>query len=128
MIKNNFRIVKFFRIESKNQIRNDFVQLKFKEKSKILFILFSLFLSLKFIFIYNMKYLTSNNDIILESNDYQNFNKIKKQSKDFSSIKSLQEINIIKHIFVKKIESYKKLKNMIHVTLSVNNNKNYRYI
>ena len=75
-----------------------------------------------------MKYLTSNKEIILESNDYQNFNKIKKQSKDLASIKSLQEINIIRHIFVKKIESYKKLKNMIHVTLSLNNDKNYRYI
>jgi len=67
-------------------------------------------------------------DIIIESKDYKKFNKLIRKSTSPFVIKMLKEIKIIRHIFVKNIESYKKKKNIIHISVSLNKNKNYKYV
>ena len=65
---------------------------------------------------------------IIESNTYQSFNEIKQNSTDVNTSQILKEINIIKHISTPNTEIYKKRKNIIHITVSVNNNNDYKYI
>ena len=40
----------------------------------------------------------------------------------------MKKIRIIRHIFTDKTELFKKKKNIIYITMSINNNKNYLYI
>ena len=74
-----------------------------------------------------MKYY-SLSDKIIESSEYENLNLIKNKSTDHDSMKLLGEINIIKHLFSEKIKNYKRRRNIIHITVSLNNNENYKYI
>ena len=66
--------------------------------------------------------------IILESNDYKIFDKIKSKANSPSLNSIFKEISILKHISTKKTEYYKKNKNIIHITYSLNNNDKYKYI
>ena len=72
--------------------------------------------------------LFNNKEIILESNNYKIFDEIKNSQHNQNVSLIFQEINIIKHIFIKKTEFYKTNKNKIHITYSTNNNQNYKYI
>ena len=65
---------------------------------------------------------------IIESNTYQSFDEIKQNSTYVNTSQILKEINIIKHISTPNTEIYKKRKNIIHITVSVNNNNDYKYI
>ena len=67
-------------------------------------------------------------EALLESNNYQIFTEIKQNSTDIKTSQILNKINIIKHLSVLSTEKYKKNKNIIHITVSVNNNINYKYI
>ena len=70
---------------------------------------------------------TSSNEII-ESKEYKDFNEMRNNITDNILLNTLKEITIIKHLFVKNILSFKKSKNVIHITVSLNNNENYKYI
>ena len=67
-------------------------------------------------------------EILLEQNNYQIFTEIKQNSKDIKRRQILKEVNIIKHLSVLNTEKYKSRKNIIHITVSVNNNIDYKYI
>ena len=71
---------------------------------------------------------SSNKELIIESNQYQSFNEIKKKESDSSRRKILKEISIIKHIYIKNVYFYKFRKKIIHITVSLNNDGNYKYI
>jgi lipopolysaccharide biosynthesis glycosyltransferase len=61
-------------------------------------------------------------------NKYINFNNIKQKIVNQSLVTILKEIKIIKHIFSDKVNENKRFKNIIHITVSINNMKNYKYI
>ena len=65
---------------------------------------------------------------IIESNYYTIFNKMKNKITDSYLLKFIKEISIIKHIFTDKTKIAKKRKNVIYITMSINNNTNYIYI
>ena len=65
---------------------------------------------------------------IIESDEYKIFNKIKNKLKDSFFSTFMKEISIIKHVFTVKTKISKKSKNVIYITMSINNNKNYLYI
>ena len=92
-----------------------------------IFTIFILFYVL-FFYIKGFEFNPSNDKVIIESNEYKIFNEIKNKASDNDTVKILQEINIIKHLFSKNSKYYKKTKNLIHITFSVNNNNNYKYI
>ena len=69
-----------------------------------------------------------NNEKILELNEYNSFNELKRKTNEYFSRNILKEISIIKNLFSSKIESYKNQKNLIHITSSINNDENYKYI
>ena len=81
-----------------------------------------------FFYINAIKFDLPDDKVILESNEYKIFNEIKQKASDNVTIKIFKEINIIRHLFSKNSEYYKKIKNIIHITFSINNNKNYKYI
>ena len=81
-----------------------------------------------FFYINSIKFDLSDDKVILESNEYKIFNEIKQKASDNYTIKIFKEINIMRHLFSKNSEYYKKIKNIIHITFSINNNKNYKYI
>ena len=95
-----------------------------------------LFLAIGFIIYLNLFFYSNSNsnfeeeeeEIIMESDKYQNFDKLKNQTTDPVFSKVFEQINIIQHLFSNKIESYKKHKNIIQITLSINNNIDYKYI
>ena len=94
---------------------------------KILIIMLSLFYS------YKSKESSNNtepmeSDVLVELNDYKSFNETKQKWTDPFINKILKEISIKKHIFINNIKYYKKNKNIIHITSSLNNNPNYKYI
>ena len=51
-----------------------------------------------------------------------------KLNKDPYYSKIINEIKIIKHIFPENIEFHKEGKNIIHITVGINNDPNYKYI
>ena len=65
---------------------------------------------------------------IIESKEYKKFNKIKDKISYPSIDGIITKIKIIKHIFNKNIEYNKKGKKIIHITVSINNKKVYKYI
>ena len=72
--------------------------------------------------------LIDNKVTIIETKEYKSFNELKEKETSPFLKNILKEINIIKHIFDKNIEKYKKNKNIIHLSASLNNDKNYKYI
>ena len=72
--------------------------------------------------------LLDNKLTIIESKEYKSFKELKEKATSPFLMKILNEINIIKHLFDKNIENYKKNKNLIHLSASVNNDKNYKYV
>ena len=64
----------------------------------------------------------------MESGEYGSFNKMKNKYNDPFILTYMKEINIIKHIFTDKTEIFKKGKQIINITMSINNNQNYIYI
>ena len=72
--------------------------------------------------------LLDNKLTIIESKEYKSFKELKEKATSPFLMKILNEINIIKHLFDKNIENYKKNKNIIHLSASVNNDKNYKYV
>ena len=85
-------------------------------------------LILLFLFFDELKSYSLDNEKILESNEYNSFNELKRKTNEKFSRNILKEISIIKNLFSSKIESYKSLKNIIHITSSINNDQNYKYI
>ena len=76
----------------------------------------------------NNSNLIDNKVTIIETKEYKSFNELKEKETSPFLKSILKEINIIKHIFDKNIEKYKKNKNIIHLSASINNDKNYKYI
>ena len=75
------------------------------------------------------KELNKEKDELIEEKKYESFDAIKNNSiKEPNVDKLLKEINIINHLFIKNIKEYKKGKNIIQITVSLNNNENYKYI
>ena len=66
--------------------------------------------------------------MLIETNEYDKFTKMKNRLYDPSLMKILKNINIIQHIFSNKIDKYKMNKNIIHITVSINNKINYNYV
>ena len=95
---------------------------KFLKINKIIIILISLF------YINPKGSFLIKKETLIESNNYQIFEEIKQNSKEIRTSQILKEINIIKHLSVLNTEKYKKRKNIIHITVSVNNNIDYKYI
>lgn len=106
-----------------------FIHLKYLKIEFIILLIIFFFIDL----IKSVSKIQKNNNclqkkIIIETNEYKNFEALKEKTTSPSLVKELKEINIIKHIFEHNIEHYKKKKNIIHITVSLNNDKNYKYI
>ena len=126
------------KIKRKNYKKRENLRWKLKKKKRFSFFLSQLYIIPKFfilmliifytgfIHIYYMRSISLNNEII-ETKEYKNFDDIKKNITDPSIESILQKINIIKHIFAKDIRKYKNSKNIIHITVSINNDENYKY-
>ena len=103
-------------------------------KNKILKIINGTILIIIYFYLKNIcplnKYtnLLNNKVKIIETKEYKSFNELKEKIISPFFIKILKEISIIKHLFEKNIEHYKKNKNIIHLSASINNNKNYKYV
>ena len=76
----------------------------------------------------NNSNLIDNKVTIIETKEYKSFNELKEKETSPFLNNILKEINVIKHIFDKNIEKYKKHKNIIHLSTSINNDKNYKYV
>ena len=122
-------------MQYKNIIKEKYYK-KFYEKEKLffifflkIFILFSIFLSKKLFKLLNIESNTNKNAITIKSSSkYKIFNKMKSKLTDPFLIAFMKEISIIRHIFTDKTEIFKKKKNKIYITLSINNDENYKYI
>ena len=102
-----------------------------QKRSFIIFIILIILIIIGFIIYLNIFHSNSNllhDEIIMESNKYEIFDKIKDKVTEPTFLKIFEEIKIIKHLFSNKIEIYKKNKNIIQITLSINNDINYKYI
>ena len=117
----------------KNQRKFEIIFYIPKKTLKILI----LFLAIGFIIYLNLFFYSNSNsnfeeeeeeEIIMESDKYQIFDKLKNQTTEPVYSKVFEQINIIQHLFSNKIESYKKHKNIIQITLSINNDIDYKYI
>lgn len=94
---------------------------------KIILILILILFFMSFnTYISNLYYM--NNEKIIESKEYKNFDKIRYETNDPFILKILNRISIIRHLFSENIEKDKKGKHIIHITTSINNKKNYKYI
>ena len=115
---------KYFKIRHKKEKKNYFSFFVIKIFiSLILFIILGLFEFL------NTSSDFNNSDIkIIESKEYENFNKIKNKITDPLFKTLIKEISIIKHIYTDKTNFFKKGKNIIYITIGINNNKDYKYI
>ena len=115
---------KYFKIRYKKEKKNYFSFFLIKIFiSLILFIILGLFEFL------NLSPDFNNSEIkIIESKEYENFNKIKNKLTDPLFKTLIKEISIIKHIYTDKTNFFKKGKNIIYITIGVNNNENYKYI
>ena len=122
---------KYFRINLRKKDEFLYFHSKTLIINKILIILIIIFL---YIIFHSINYTNSKIDsfddklIILESNEYKNFDEIKNKENDPQLNSIFKEIKILKHIFAKQAEYYKNNKNVIHITYSINNNNNYKYI
>ena len=117
---------KYFKKQSKRK-KSSFSYNYFSKRYKILFILI-IFLFIGFVDFYYAKSHLFNNDIIIESKQYKYLNEIKNKAINQNEGKLLQEINLIKHIYAKKINRYKKGKNIIHITEALNDDNLYKYV
>ena len=102
-------------------------------KRKIIFSLFLIkLLILLMLFLFEFLFIgiiLNNSEIkIIESNEYRIFTKMKNKITDSFLLEFMKEITIIKHIFHDKTKIFKRGKNIIYITMSINNNKNYLYI
>jgi hypothetical protein len=95
--------------------------------TKIIYLAILLFLFLNFD-IFNLKYKSPHTEKILEENNYINFDILKAKTIDPIIENITREISIIKHIFNKKYKKIIRRKNKIHITVSLNDNKDYKYI
>ena len=122
---------KYFRINLRKKDEFLYFHSKTLIINKILIILIIIFL---YIIFHSKNYTNSKIDsfddklIILESNEYKNFDEIKNKENGPQLNSIFKEIKILKHIFAKQAEYYKNNKNVIHITYSINNNNNYKYI
>ena len=111
------------------------IRYKKKEKKYFSFVLIKIFISLiLFIILGLLEFLNFSPDFInseikiIESEEYENFNKMKNELTDSLFITLIKEINIIKHIYTDKTNFFKKRKNIIYITIGINNIKDYKYI
>ena len=79
-------------------------------------------------YIYYINSFILKDEKIIELKYYNKFKLFKDEITDSSIVKLLNKIKVIKHIFNKNIEKDKIGKKVIHITVSVNNKKNYKYI
>jgi len=107
--------------------KHSIFSLKFSKNFKISFIVI-LFFFIVFVEIYLSKFDSLDQEIIIESNSLKNLDEIKMKTTNPTEQKILQEINVIKHIYAKRIEAYKKGKSIIHITESLDNNHDYKFI
>ena len=112
----------------KRKIQSDFSFLDWIKNINILLTIKILVVFIICILINFEKSHTVKKEIILKSNNYEILNKMKNKETDNFIIKLLQQISIIKHIFSRNVENYKKEKNIIHIVFSANNDGNYKYI
>ena len=117
---------KYIRKHLKKKTNLFYHSIKLSRIIKCIIILFLLFINVNFYFYQWYLYLLPNE--ILESSEYKDFNEIRNNITDNTLLNTLKEITIIKHLFVKNILLFKKFKNIIHITVSLNNDKNYKYI
>lgn len=111
-------------LEKKN---NNTINSEYSNFIKIILILsFFLFLELFNLYILNLYYIRD--EKIVESKECKNFNEIKEETNNSVILKILNRISIIEHIYKEDIEKEKSGKNIIHITVSINNKKNYKYI
>jgi len=106
---------------------SDFFCSKFFKINKIIIIIISLFY-IRMQNYFPAQLLTKKKEVIIESNIYKSFNDIKERSTNTKAEEILNEINIFKHLYVKNIEKYKRGKDIIHLTVSLNNNNNFKYV
>ena len=119
--KNNKR--KKYNLKNKSECLSFYVKILKIYKVLLIFIIIIIYFNL------NSESVPLNDEvIILESNDYKIFDKIKSKANNPSLNSIFQEISILKHISTKKTEYFKKNKNIIHITYSLNNNDKYKYI
>jgi lipopolysaccharide biosynthesis glycosyltransferase len=95
---------------------------------KILIIILLINFNIKLFCILPINFFCLNFEKIIEADKYENFDEIKKNTSDPFLLNILKEIHIIKHFYPKKMEIHKKRKLIMHITLSVNNDINYKYI
>ena len=101
---------------------------------RILKIINAIILLIIYLYLNHLPSLNKNSNLldnkltIIESKEYKSFKELKEKATSPFLMKILNEINIIKHLFDKNIENYKKNKNIIHLSASVNNDKNYKYV
>ena len=103
----------------------------YNQKIYIFIKTFILLIILLYIGIYEYNILISNsfNEIsIIESKEYKNFNKMINKITDPFHKTIMKDVNIIKHIFTDKTKVNKIGKNIIYITVSLNNNEDYKYI
>ena len=101
---------------------------------RILKIINAIILLIIYLYLNHLPSLNKNSNLldnkltIIESKEFKSFKELKEKATSPFLMKILNEINIIKHLFDKNIENYKKNKNIIHLSASVNNDKNYKYV
>ena len=116
------------RIKSKKKKENNLHFIPFNYSKNIKFILlFFILLIIGYFHLCYMKFHSLSYELRVSKN-YKSFNQIKSKQTDPFFCKILREIRIIKHLFSNRINSYKKRKNIIHITVGLNNNENYKYI
>ena len=77
----------------------------------------------------NIKSNSSYNEIkIIESKEYKNFDKMKNKITDPFFFGIMKEISLIKYIYTDKTKKHKKGKNIIHITVSLDNEEDYKYV
>ena len=116
----------YFKKQRKLDYKLHFLRTKYHKNIKLLILLLLLLINIFFYF-----YLLNSNSLnvqIMETDNFEDFEKMKRKTKDDFSIKLLNEIRVIKHLFSNKVSSYKSSKSIIHITVSLNNNENYKYI
>ena len=102
--------------------------------NRILKIINAIILLIIYLYLNHLPSLNKNSNLldnkltIIESKEFKSFKELKEKATSPFLMKILNEINIIKHLFDKNIENYKKNKNIIHLSASVNNDKNYKYV
>ena len=109
--------------KKKNNIINSEYSNFIKKK---LILSFYLFLGLVNLYELNFDYMRE--EKIVESKEYKKFNENKEETNNSVILNIINRISIIKHIYKEDIEKEKNGKNIIHITVSINNKKNFKYI